>query len=630
MCPWQSPIPAIVADLPRRHDFQPLELALEVAHKAFATASSASRFRFPTPVLSRPSSFFGEAQASRLLPFLAWRHRVNRVTLRADLLAGLVGACVVLPQGIAYATLAGLPPQYGLFSAIVPVIVAALWGSSWHQVSGPTNTMALAVFAIVTPLAVPFSESYIKLVLTLMLMLGLIELAFGVARLGAMVNFISHTVIVGFTAGAGILIIVGQLANFLGVTIAANTDIVETLARIAMQWRNIDAATLAVGVVTMLAAFVGRRRLPQIPYMITGLVAGTLLAWLFARFGVAHVRTIGALPSAIPQLSMPSFDFADWRHLAPGALALTALALAQAVSVARAVAIKSGQRLDGNQEFIGQGLSNIAGAFTSGFPTSGSFNRIWVNYDAGARTPLAAAFSGVFLLLLLLVLAPFAALLPFATMAGLLFIVAWGLIDFEQIRTISRTQTSEAWILGITLVATLTIQLEFAILVGVLASFFVYLQRTTRPRVARISIDPAEPPARHLIESPDHEVAPTAIDILRIDGSLFFGATDHVRDRLDEARAEHPAARHVLLVLSGVNFIDVAGAELLAEEANALRQQGATLWLAHLRPSVREVLERGGYLQAIGAEHAFDIDVDALRAIRAEIEGQAIHAAPPD
>ncbi len=542
--------------------------------------------------------------------------------MRADAIAGLVGAAVVLPQAIAYATLAGLPPQYGLFGAIVPVIVAALWGSSWHQVSGPTNTMALAVFAIVTPLAIPFSESYISLVLTLMLMLGLVELALGAARLGAMVNFISHTVIIGFTAGAGILIIVGQLASFFGVTITANADIVDTLRQLVAQWRNIDLATVAVGLVTMAAAFAGRRLFPRIPYMITGLVVGTLLAWLFARSGFAHVRTIGALPSAIPQLSLPSFDFADWRRLAPGALALTALALAQAVSVARAVATKTGQRLDGNQEFIGQGLSNIAGAFTSSFPTSGSFNRIWVNVEAGARTPLAAAFSGLWLMLLLLVLAPLAALLPFATMAGLLFIVAWGLIDFAQIRSIARTQTSEAWILAITLIATLTVQLEFAILVGVLASFFVYLQRTTRPRVTRIVVDTAD------VRATDTGVTRASIDVLRIDGSLFFGATDHVRDRLDAARAEQPSARHVLLVLSGVNFIDIAGAELLAERANALRQQGATLWIAYLRPSVRAVLERGGYMQSIGAEHAFDMDDDALRAIRAEIDAKSAAVIP--
>ncbi len=594
-------------------------------------------------------------QASRLLPFLVWRHRVNRTTLRADVLAGFVGACVVLPQGIAYATLAGLPPQYGLFSAIVPVIVAALWGSSWHQVSGPTNTMALAVFAIVTPLALPGSEDYIKLVLTLTLMLGLIELALGIARLGAMVNFISHTVIVGFTAGAGILIIVGQLGNFFGVRIPADADFVQTLLRFVMQWRAIDPAITGVGLVTMAAAFAGRRLLPRIPYMITGLVAGTLAAWLLAHFGIARVPTIGALPSAVPQLSMPSFEFADWRHLAPGALALTALALAQAVSVARAVAVKAGQRLDGNQEFIGQGLSNVAGAFTSCFPSSGSFNRIWVNFDGGARTPLAAVFAGLFLLLLLFALAPFAALLPFATMAGLLFIVAWGLIDFAQIRTISHAQAAEAWVLTITLAATLTIQLEFAILVGVLASFFVYLQRTTRPRVTRVypagllrpsgAVAPASgglapaaaddvlasggvasvPDAAAVTAgvaqtgavAQDAAAAEIDVDILRIDGSLFFGATDHVRDRLDAARLEKPATRHLLLILSGTNFIDVAGAELLTQYANALRQQGATLWLGNVRPPVREILERGGYMQAIGADRVFDNEDDALRAIRA-------------
>jgi SulP family sulfate permease len=548
----------------------------------------------------------GAGYASRVLPFLTWLPRVDRATLRADLLAGLVGGCVVLPQGIAYATLAGMPPEYGLFSAIVPAIVAALWGSSWHQVSGPTNTIALAVFAIVTPMAVPGSEMYIRLVLTLTLMVGIIQLALGIARLGAMVNFISFTVIIGFTAGAGILIIVGQLANFLGLTVQASSDIVETLARVAAQWRAIDPATTSVGLVTMAAAWTGRRFLPQVPFMITGLLAGTLLAWLYARFGIAHVRTIGALPSAIPQLSAPSADFADWRRLAPGAVALAALALAQAVSVARAVAIRMGQRLDANQEFIGQGLSNIAGSFTSCFPSSGSFNRIGVNVSAGARTPLAAVFAALFLLLLLLVLAPFAALLPFATMAGLLFIVAWGLIDFAAIRSVARTLTAEAWVLGITLVATLTVQLEFAILVGVLASFFVYLQRTTRPRVVRVASPALESAA-----------PPGALDVLRIEGSLFFGATDHVRDRFDAERAERPDAKHVLLLLSGVNFVDVAGGQLLAECANALRQDGATLWLAHLRPAVREVLERGSYMQAIGTEHAFDAEADAFEAIKA-------------
>jgi SulP family sulfate permease len=555
--------------------------------------------------LSRISPI-GAVTAARLLPFFAWLPRVTRATLRADLLAGLVGGCVVLPQAIAYATLAGLPPQYGLFSAIVPAIVAALWGSSWHQVSGPTNTISLAVFAIVTPMAVPGSAPYIALVLTLTLMVGLVQLALGLARLGAMVNFISFTVIIGFTAGAGILIIVGQLANFLGLTVVASSDMVETIVRVLAQWREIDFATASVGLVTMLAAFAGRRLLPQVPYMITGLLAGTLLAWLYARFGVAHVRTIGALPSAIPQLSLPSFDFADWRRLAPGALALAALALAQAVSVARAVAIKMGQKLDANQEFIGQGLSNIAGAFTSCFPSSGSFNRIGVNVSAGARTPLAAVFASLFLLVLLLVLAPFAALLPFATMAGLLVIVAWGLIDVAAIRSISRTLTAEAWVMAITLIATLTVQLEFAILVGVLASFFVYLQRTTRPRVVHVDGAAA---AAGLPED--------ALETLRIDGSLFFGATDHVRDRFDAARAERPRAKHVLLVLSGVNFVDVAGGQLLSECANALRQEGATLWLAQLRPAVREVLERGGYMQAIGAGHAFDAEGDALAAIRA-------------
>ena len=549
-------------------------------------------------------------------PFLRWRDRINAASLRADALAGLVGALVVLPQAVAYATLAGLPPQYGLFSAIVPVIVAALWGSSWHQVSGPTNTIALAVFAIVAPLAAPGSPDYIKLVLTLALMVGVIELAMGLARLGALVNFISQTVIVGFTAGAGLLIIAGQLGHFFGVHSGGAGDFFAMLSDFAHRAATFDPPTLAIGLVTVAAAVGGRRWWPRMPYMITGLVVGSVFAWVLTRTGSARPETVGALASAIPQPSLPSFDPADWRHLAPGALALTALALAQAVSVARGVGLRVGQRIDGNQEFVGQGLSNIAGAFTSSFPSSGSFNRIWVNVEAGAQTPLAAVFSALLLMLLLLVLAPLADHLPLAVMAALLFVVAWGLIDLREMRRIARTQRAEAWVMFITLAATLTVQLEFAIFVGVLSSLFVYLQRTTRPRVTRVAPDSGAPFLR-FVDAVAGTVLVPDVDIIRIDGSLFFGAVDHVRDELERRRAERAGVPNVLVLLSGVNFIDVAGAELLAQQAGALRAEGAVLWVANLRPPVREVLASGAFFGAADFARCFDTEDEAMQAIAA-------------
>lgn len=561
----------------------------------------------------------------QLFPFLRWRARVDAASLRADALAGLVGALVVVPQAVAYATLAGLPPQYGLYSAIVPVIVAALWGSSWHQVSGPTNTIALAVFAIVAPLATPGSADYIRLVLTLAMMLGIIELAMGLARLGMLVNFISQTVIVGFTAGAGLLIIVGQLGHFFGVPSGGNGDFFAILATFARGIRAIDPPSTVIGIVTLVAAVGGKRWLARIPYMITGLVTGSLFAWVLEAMGFGRAPSVGALGSALTQWSLPSLDPADWRRLAPGALALTALALAQAVSVARGAGQRTGQRVDSNQEFLGQGLSNIAGAFASSFPSSGSFNRIWVNIEAGARTPMAAVFSALILLASLPVLAPLSDHLPLAVMAALLFVVAWGLIDVREMKRIARTQRAELFVMMITLVATLTVQLEFAIFVGVLSSLFVYLQRTTRPRVQRVVPDPTSPHL-HFMPALAGSVLPVAMDAIRIDGSLFFGAVDHVRDELERRRAERSDVAHVLLLLNGVNFIDVAGAELLAYTAGVLRGEGATLWVGNLRPQVRAVLADGGFFTAADFARSFEGEDEAMQAIAAQLGAQRVPA----
>ncbi|HEY3585204.1 MAG TPA: SulP family inorganic anion transporter, partial [Casimicrobiaceae bacterium] len=291
--------------------------------------------------------------ALKVFPFLAWRDRVNRVTLRADVLAGLVGAVMVLPQGVAYATLAGMPPEYGLYGSMLPAIVGALWGSSWHLMSGPTNATSLMVFATVSALALPFSPAYVALVLTLNLMVGLIKLGLGVARLGSLVNFISTSVVIGFTAGAGLLIIGAQLRNFFGLQIPQQASFILGLRDFATHLGETDLGVLAVGVFTLVASIAGRRFLPRIPYMLTGIVLGALFAFVLALTGIARVPTIGALPSAVPPLSMPEFSLRTWQTLAPIALALTVIGLSEAISSARAVALRSGQRIDGNQEFIG-------------------------------------------------------------------------------------------------------------------------------------------------------------------------------------------------------------------------------------------------------------------------------------
>ena len=344
--------------------------------------------------------------ALKALPFLAWRHRVNRKTLRLDLMAGLVAAVMVLPQGVAFAKLAGMPPEYGLYGAMLPAIVGALWGSSWHLVSGPTNATSLMVFATVGALAVPFTPTYVALVLTLNLMVGLMKLGLGLARLGSLVNFISTAVVIGFTAGAGLLIIGAQLRNFFGISVPQEPTFLLGLRDFVTHLHETDPAVLAVGAFTLLAAIAGKRWWPRVPYMLTGIVLGALFAWVLGLLNIAHVQTIGALPSAVPPLSLPDLSLQTWQTLAPIALALMVIGLSEAISSARAVALKSGQRIDGNQEFIGQGLANIVGAFTSSYPTSGSFNRTGANYEAGARTPLACVFSAILLLVIFMITAP--------------------------------------------------------------------------------------------------------------------------------------------------------------------------------------------------------------------------------
>ena len=556
--------------------------------------------------------------ALKFLPFLAWRHRLDRATVRADVLAGLVAAVMVLPQGVAFATLAGMPPEYGLYGAMLPAIVGALWGSSWHLMSGPTNATSLMVFATVSALAAPFSPEYVALVLTLNLMVGLIKFGLGVARLGSLVNFISSSVVIGFTAGAGILIVGAQLRNFFGVAVPQNPSFIAGVRDFLAHLGATDPAVLAVGVFTLVAALAGKRWFPRVPYMLTGIVLGAVFAWGLAELGVARVPTIGDLPSAVPPLSTPEFSLHTWQTLAPIALALTVIGLSEAISSARAVALKSGQRIDGNQEFIGQGLANIVGAFTSSYPTSGSFNRTGANYEAGARTPFSCVASAVLLLVILLLVRPLASYLPVSSMAAVLFIVAWGLIDVRAMRRVWRADRADALTLAVTFVATLTIRLEVAILVGVLVSLLIYLNWATHPRVLRVVPDP-EAQRRFRRVHANSPLCPQ-LDMLRIDGALFFGSVEHIRDEIEAARAARPATRHVLVIGTGMNLVDNAGGEMLAHLARSLREAGVELHLCKLRPEVVELLERGGYLEAIGRDHVFATKDQAIAAIYRKLD----------
>ncbi|MGD8430011.1 MAG: SulP family inorganic anion transporter, partial [Ectothiorhodospiraceae bacterium] len=405
----------------------------------------------------------------RFLPFTHWLRRSDRHSVRADAVAGVTGAVLALPQGVAYAAIAGLPPVYGLYTAIVTAVIAALFGSSRHLVSGPAAPMSIVVASIATAVAPVDSAAYLPYVLALTLLAGVFQLAFGLARLGVLVNFISHTVVVGFTAGAAVLIAASQIPTLLGLPRPESAALVPTLNSVAHHAAGINAASVGVGAVTLGCALIVRRLRPRWPSMLIAMLAGAGVAAMLPS-GRADVAMVGAMAGNLPAPGVPSLSLDTLRTLTPGALALALIGLIEAVAIARAIGLRSGQRIDPNQEFIGQGLSNVVGSFFSCYAGSGSFTRSAANYQSGARTPLATVFAAVGVALVLLLAPQATAYLPSASVAAVVLLIAWNLVEAGHIRQIVRADRGETAVLLITFLATLFLALEFAIYVGVILS----------------------------------------------------------------------------------------------------------------------------------------------------------------
>ena len=559
---------------------------------------------------------------NHLFPFLQWKHLVDKNSTRADLLAGLTGALIVLPQGVAFATIAGMPPEYGLYAAMLPAIIAALFGSSWHLVSGPTTAISIAVFAAVSPFAEPSSPEFISMVLTLTFLTGLFQLILGLARMGVLVNFISHTVVIGFTAGAALLIAASQIKNFFGISIARGAPFHVVIEQTIAQFDNINLYVTLVGVSTLAVGIFAKRFIPKLPYMIVAMVAGSVVAYLIDLLvgaEASHIKTVGALSAHLPPFVAPDFSLETLHKVFFPALVVTMLALTEAVSISRAIATKSEQRIDGNQEFIGQGLSNLVGSFFSSYASCGSFNRTGVNYAAGARTPLATVFASVFLLLILFMVAPLASYLPTAAMAGILFLVAWGLIDFHHIASIGKSSRGETVILWVTLIGTL-IDLEKGIFFGILLSLSIYLYRVSRPGI--VSVVPAkEEGAYHFVGAEDHPQCPQ-LSMVRINGALFFGAVDHVRNSLLQIDAENPQQKSVMIVARGISFVDAAGAEMLAQEARRRRKLGGGLYFYRCKEPIRQFLNKSGKMDDIGERNFFPVMANWLTPVYATLDSE--------
>nr|CAA6829029.1 MAG: Sulfate permease [uncultured Thiotrichaceae bacterium] len=532
-------------------------------------------------------------------------------------MAGLTGAVIVLPQGVAFATIAGLPPQYGLYTAMVTPVIAALFGSSLHLISGPTTAISIVIFSTVSTHGfAPESPEFISTALTITFLAGVYQLAFALARLGALVNFVSHTVVIGFTAGAAILIATSQMKNVLGVEIPRGESFLHTWMDIFHQLPDMNVFILAVALVTLVIALLIKFFLPRLPNMLIALILGSTFAVMLGG-EVVGINFVGEIPATLPPLSAPDFSLSTIKMLAPQAFAVALLGLIEAVSISRAIAAKSHQRIDGNQEFFGQGLSNVVGSFFSSYAGSGSFTRSGVNYSAGAQTPMSAIFAAGFLALIILLVAPLTAYLPIAAMGGIIMLVAYNLINFEHIKKIMATSRAETSVLLTTFFATLFLHLEFAIYFGVLLSLVIFLARTSIPDIVSLSPDKdpdtnkrslvKESAAEHLAECPQ-------LKIVRIDMSIYFGSANHIQRYLHRA-TEKEGIKHILIIGTGINFIDLSGAEMLEQESDRLQEEGGGLYFGELKPKVNNFIHHGHFDEHIGAQYFFEEKKDAIHKI---------------
>lgn len=504
---------------------------------------------------------------SHLLPFLTWLPRQTPRSVRQDLLVGLSGAILALPQSIAYALIAGLPAEYGLYAAIVPVIIACLWGSSWHLICGPTAAISIVLYASVSPLAISGSSDYISLILLLTFLAGAFQLVLGLVRFGALVNFVSHSVVLGFTLGAAVVIALGQLPNLLGIELASQATALKTLQDLLSHAGEIDLPALTLGLATLLLGLLLKLWRPRWPSLLISLLLVSLVAWLLPQW-FGQVARVPAFSGQLPPLSpLPLLDFELILRLLPSAVAVGMLGLVTSLSIARSLASRSEQMIDANQEIRAQGLSNMVGSVFSGYLSSGSFTRSGLSYDAGARSPLAGVFSALWVALFAVTGAGLIAHLPIPAMAGSILLICWGLIDVRGIRALFRVSRAEFLVMALTAMATLLLELQTAIYAGVLASLFFYLKRTSQPRV---------------LQSREGET-----DVLRVGGSIFFGAAHYLQVRLQ--RCQGP---HVLIDARQVNFIDYSGVDMLHREARRLMRNGGSLTLQRARPQVVEELQK--------------------------------------
>jgi SulP family sulfate permease len=514
----------------------------------------------------------------RIVPALEWLRGYSRADLRGDLSAGLIVGVMLVPQGMAYAMLAGLPPVVGLYAATFPLIVYGLFGSSRHVAVGPVAMISMLVFARTRTLAQPGSAECHGLALVLALMAGAIQLLMGLLRLGFVVNFLSHAVISGFTSAAAIVIMLSQLEHLLGMSLAGGESTFHLVSEAGHRIGETDLTTLGMGVVSIALLAGLRRKWPHIPAALLVVVAGTLVAYSLRldRFGVT---TVGAVPRGLPAFSLPAVSLSSMGTLTPTALAIAFVAFVESIAIAKWVAARA------------LGLANVCAALFSGYPVTGGFSRTAVNYQAGGRSGLASIITAAVVILTLLLLTPLFYYLPNAVLAAIVVVAVAGLVDVHEAARLFKVKASDGWALVLTFVATLALGIEQGILAGAVFSVLTFIWRSSHPHAAELGYLEREGVFRNVERYAEAKTYPHVL-ILRVDASLYFANMAFIEEHLSKAIVDKPDLEWVVFDLSGVNDVDGVAIDTLDRLMETYEHRDITFAFASMKGPVRDMVAR--------------------------------------
>ena len=545
---------------------------------------------------------------ARYLPIFEWGRTYDRLTLTNDLVAAVIVTIMLIPQSLAYALLAGLPPEMGLYASMLPIVLYAIFGTSRALAVGPVAVVSLLTAAAVSKVAMPGTSEYIMAAITLAFLSGAILLVLGFLRLGFLANFLSHPVIAGFITASGIIIAASQMKNILGID-ASGHNLLEIIASLFEHLGEVNWITVIIGVTTTAFLFWVRKGL--LPLLIElglnvrtasivakagpvgAIFVTTLVVWGF-DLASSGVKIVGDVPTGLPPLSLPSFSMDLWSSLIVSAVVISIIGFVESVSVAQTLAAKKRQRIDPDQELIGLGAANIGAAFTGGFPVTGGFSRSVVNYDAGASTPAAGAYTAIGLGVASLFLTPLIFHLPKATLAATIIVAVLSLVDFSILKKTWKYSKSDFAAVAVTMAMTLTVGVELGVTTGVAISIVIHLFKTSRPHMAIVGQVPGTEHYRNVLR---HKViVDQSVLTIRVDESLYFANTRALEDRVYDEVAKQPDLKHVILMCSAVNAIDMSALESLEAINERLDLGGVSFHLSEVKGPVMDGLKGSGFL----------------------------------